>query len=344
VFSNLLNFWILTRVVQAVTVAALWLAGIVVGAQIALQWRRGASSEKQLILERRAELVATLMQVALLLTMVGLGLAVLVADRLVDGIRGAMCAFGVFASTEIGFDTLLVSYAAAVACSLWVVLHRLDMRLASPVLTRRKFLLLLLLAPLPIWDVYLAIAFALELDFSVIASCCSVWLDDSIVTTEVSQLRMPPSQAAALGLAAAVAALATAALVWKWPRRLTAIPASLFSAAAPIAVMPSILWVVAPHAFGTPQHPCPFCLLHAQGEGIGWPLFLAIFLGNVLGMGIGVVEANRGASRDPAQVSDLERTLARWAALAWTCALVAGIFPVARYLLISGGISVYGET
>jgi hypothetical protein len=68
-----------------------------------------------------------------------------------------------------------------------------------------------------------------------------------------------------------------------------------------------------------------------------------MFLGNVLGMGLGVTEAHRGASGDPVQVNALERKLGFWSALAWTGVLFIGAFPVVRYLLMSGGIFVYGE-
>lgn len=341
--SNLLSFWIFARVVTAVTAATLCLVGVSVGAWIAVRWRRGASSEEQLSLERRAELVATVMQVALLLSIVGFALTVLVADRLVGGIRGAMCAFGVLASTGAGYYGLLASYVTAVACSLWIVLHRLDMRLESPVLTRRKFLYLIVVAPLCLCDVSLVVVFALQLDFSVIASCCSVWLDGSIASTEAAQVRMSPAAAGLLGLSATLGALAAAAAAWRWPGRVTTILASAVSAVAPVAILPAILFVVAPHALVAPQHPCPFCLLHAQGGGIGWPLFSGIFLGSVVGMGLGVVEVHRGASGDPRQVSVMQQVLARWSAIAWACVLLVGAFPVVRYLVKSGGVFVYGE-
>ena len=79
------------------------------------------------------------MQVTLILEVLGLGLSVFVTDHLVGGIRGAMCAFGVLASTPTGFHGLFVSVLTAMACGLWVVLHRFDLRLEAPVLTRRKF-------------------------------------------------------------------------------------------------------------------------------------------------------------------------------------------------------------
>lgn len=341
--TNFLNYWILARIVEALAVALLCLVGTVTGLRVAVRWRWGESSEEQLALERRAELVATVMQVALILKMLGLGLSVFVADHLVGSIRGAMCAFGVLASTKTGYYGLLATFLSAVVCFLWVILHRLDLLLEAPVLTRRKFRLLLLVAPVVLCDFGLVVAFAYELDFSVIASCCSVWLDDNVVSTEAAAFLMSPMAAGLLGCFGAFSAVAAAAAAWRWPQRATALTAGAISALAPVAALLAILWVVAPHVLGTPQHPCPFCLFHAQGDWIGWPLFSAIFVGSVTGMGIGVVELNRGVIADSTPARAMQRTLARWSVLAWTCALIVGVLPVAGYLLKSGGVSVFGE-
>lgn len=113
---------------------------------------------QQLALERQAELVASVMQVALILEVLGLGLSVLVADHLAGGIRGAMCAFGVLASTRAGFAGLLVSLLTAVVCGLWMILHRFDLYLETPVLTHRKFAWLLPVGALALADLALTVA------------------------------------------------------------------------------------------------------------------------------------------------------------------------------------------
>ena len=101
--TNFLNVWLLARVMQSAVAATLCGLGAVLGLGIVWRWRAGQSDEVQLTLERQAELVAAVMQVALFVGIVGLALSVFVADHLVGGIRGAMCAFGVLASTGSGF-------------------------------------------------------------------------------------------------------------------------------------------------------------------------------------------------------------------------------------------------
>ena len=63
--TNLLRPWILARLLSGAAVLALVIYGAVVAWRVLKHWRVGKSSEGQLALERRAELVATIVQVAL---------------------------------------------------------------------------------------------------------------------------------------------------------------------------------------------------------------------------------------------------------------------------------------
>ncbi len=342
--TNLLNVWLLARVIQAAVTTTLVLLGAGVGVHVAWRWRAAHADEVQLALEREAELVAAVMQVALGVGIAGLVLSVFVADHLVGGIRGAMCAFGVLASTPNGFAGLGVSALTALACGLWVVLHRFDLHLETPVLTRRKMLALLGVAPWAVADFWLAVRFARDLDFSVIASCCSVWLDDAVVQGRAAALVVSPGLAGGLGLGATLLALASSLAAWRWPRRATALPAAMLSGVAIFATVPAILGVVAPYALETPGHLCPFCLLQAQGNWLGWPLFGALFSAAVTGLGTGMVEGFRPAAQVAEPGRRFQRALAGWSAWSWLGVLIFGVLPVVRYLVRSGGVPVFGES
>jgi hypothetical protein len=103
-----------------------------------------------------------------------------------------------------------------------------------------------------------------------------------------------------------------------------------------------VLWVVAPYAYETPHHLCPFCLLRGDVLGLGWPLYASLFAALALGLALAVVEALRHRSGEPDEVSAMERGLARWASVAWASALVLGVAPVARYLVLSHGVPLFG--
>lgn len=339
--TNLLRPWILARLLSGAAVLALVVYGAVIAARVLRHWRVGKSSEGQLALERRAELVATIVQVALSIAIVDLALTVLTADRLTDSISGAMCAYGVLDASPWGFVALTLSGLAAGACALWVVLHRLDLELKAPVLTKRKFVGLFVLAPLLAADLFATLRWALDLDMQVVASCCSIGLDGALGSSGAAG-GGPHTLAAGLGFAFTVLAALTAAWAWRRPSRAAAYAAAISSALGLAAAFPAVLWFVAPHAYETPHHLCPFCLLHADVYGIGWPLFGALFGAAVSGLALGLVELQRGASGDGAVVSALERRLGGAAAIGWVAAILLAAFPVVRFAVISGGASLFG--
>lgn len=332
--------WLLARLATGALAAVLCGMALVVAWRVLRRWRLGATSEGQLALERRAELVATLVQVALVVSLGGLALTVLVADRSAQSIRGAMCAWGVFESTAVGFWPVATSALSAMACALWLVLHRLDLRLERPVLTRAKFGALNLVTPLVVLDLATFATFAAQLDFDVVASCCSVGLDGG------SPLRRgaeggPGALLFGAALAFTFGAGALLTVNARRPSMVLSFVGALASLPAAGLTLGATLFYVAPHAYELPHHRCPFCLLHAHVGGIGWPLFGALFAATVLGLASGLVAALRARAGEPMQVDASLRALGRLGALGWLVVLVSLVFPVASYWLRTGS-SVFG--
>lgn len=338
--TNLLRPWIVARLLSGAAVVVLCAIGVIVAMRVLRYWRVGATSEGQLALERRAELVAAVIQVALGVAIANVALTVLSADRLTHSIRGAMCAWGVFDASPWGFTALGTSVAAAAACAFWVILHRLDLRLARPALTRRKYVALLGIVPLVAFDLFATTRWVLDLDMQVVASCCSIGLDDAVSSTGTAE-GGPRALAAGLALGSAALAGLLAFFASRRPGRGIAFFAALVSGIAAVLAMPAILGYVAPHAYESPHHLCPFCLLHADVWGLGWPLFAALFGASVLGSALGLVEAQRGASGEPLQVQALERQLGGWASACWALTIVLAALPVARWAVVSGGASLF---
>ncbi len=331
----------LARFLSGATAAVLCIVALWVAMRVLKHWRIGSSHEGQLALERRAELVATLVQAGLMLALMGLVLTVLAADRSADSIRGAMCAYGVFDSTALAFWPLLTSVLASLGCAFWLVFHRLDLRMKRPTLTRTKFSALFVLGPLLWIDLAVFLGFATQLDFDVIASCCSVGLDGGAVGRWGAD--SSGSGSLVFTVAVALAFCAAAALIWtrRRPGLASSATAALLSLGAAITMVPAILLYVAPHAYETPHHLCPFCLLHADVGGLGWPLFAMVFLGTALGTATALVEAFRKRSGEPEAVSGLQARLGRWGAFAWTSAALLALAPVVRFALVSGGASLF---
>ena len=340
--TNLLRPWILARLLTGGAAAILLVVATLTAWRVLRHWRVGATTEGQIALERRAELVATVVQAALAMTIGGLVLTVLGADRTAPAIRGAMCAYGVFASTDGGFLALATSALASFACAMWLVVHRLDLRMPTPTLTRGKFLALFSVAPLVWLDLWVASRFALRLDLEVVASCCSSGLDSARQTIQGAG-----ADGAYTPFLFAVGATAAAAGTAFWARRRphhasawTAAVASLVAAAASV---PAILGYVAPHVYESPAHQCPFCLLHADVGAIGWPLFGALFAGTVVGAALGLVSALERRAGDASQSQALRRRLGGAGAIAWAIVLVLTVTPVLRFTLTTGGASLFGH-
>ncbi|MCB9600146.1 MAG: hypothetical protein H6721_01840 [Sandaracinus sp.] len=332
--------WLLARLATGALAAVLCVLALGVAVRVLRHWRLGATSEGQLALERRAELVATLVQVALLVSLGGLALTVLAADRSAQSIRGAMCAWGVFESTGVGFLPVATSALAAFGCALWLVVHRLDLRLERPVLTRAKFAALHVVTPLVVLDLVTFGVFAAQLDFDVVASCCSVSLDGGApVRTGAGMGPGATLFVAALALSAGAAALLFANA--RRPSRGLSFASAVASVPAAGLALGATLLYVAPHAYELPHHRCPFCLLHAHVGGIGWPLFGGLFAATVLGVGTGLVAALRNRAGEPTQVDASLGTLGRLGAFGWLVVLVTLAFPVASYWLRTGA-SVFG--
>jgi hypothetical protein len=98
---------------------------------------------------------------------------------------------------------------------------------------------------------------------------------------------------------------------------------------------------VAPHAFEVPQHVCPFCLLRSDVLGIGYPLFGAIFLAVVWGVGAGACGLlARGPAAAAAFAPFAKSRLVR-EAVAWGVALVLGAAPIVRYAIVAGGAPLF---
>ncbi|MEZ4326614.1 MAG: hypothetical protein R3B40_15470 [Polyangiales bacterium] len=340
--ENLLHPTLLARVLSGLAALGATVVATAVGVQV-LRARGQAArgSEEGIALERRSELAAMLVQAAMVFQLVNAVLSVVTADRLSPSVQGAMCAYGVLDLGASGFVMLGVTLASALACALWLALHRYDLRLPTATLSPVAWRALLGVAPLMALDFALTLRFALSLDLSVVASCCASQLDPEVAATMGAQVGLPRI---AFGVALAVCAACVAVAVAIQRRDHGALVGTLgvLSTLACCASVPSIMGFVAPHAYGSPVHTCPFCLLHADVWGIGWPLFSALFAGLTLGLTPSLVRGLSRVAGEREQARALERDAARFAGYAFAVLLVFQLVPVVRYLAASGGASVFG--
>ena len=339
--TNSLHPALLARVLAGLAASGILLAAL------RLSWALSSAppppgSEQAIALERRAELVAGLVRVALGIQVIALALTVFAADRLHGSLRGAMCAYGVFASTESGFAALGTSAIAAMGGGLWLALHEYDLELPRPTLTRRKFRVLFAMAPIALLDLGVTLRFFSELDLDVVASCCASQLDPAISATLGAEV----FGAKGLGLVAILAAtgaVITALVRQRRDGRLPSFALGTLGLVAATAGIPAAIGYVAPHVYASPLHACPFCLLHAEHAGYGWWLFGALGLALLRSLQVAGVELQTAKTGERKLANQLTRRLSRTAALAWCVTAALGVAPVLLYMMQTGA-DVFGGT
>lgn len=339
--GNLFRPWLLALVLPELVAAVLAIVAMSAALRVLSLGPSPRTSELALAIERRAELVATLFGVASMATLVALLVEVAGADRLRASVRGAMCAWGVLAGDAWGFRSLGLAAVSALACAAWLALHRVDLALRAPELSRAKFAFVLVVAPLLVANLGAGMLYALGLDFRMVASCCSTGLEgarESVLGASGGARTTAFAIFAGAGAAAIVLALAARA-------RRSATLAGLAAGASALAALasaPAILGYVAPYAYESPVHLCPFCLLDGDGHYLGWPLYAALFAATSIGLavGVGAIVSVRVHERDAAW-SVVSRSLGRMA-VAWALTLAVALYPIAHFALTSGGVSLFG--
>jgi len=337
---NLLEPWVLLRVVAGLVTTLFFARAAMTAQKVLRNFDVRRATEGQLALEKQIELASTFVRVGSIMQVLALALTVLGADRLSRGVRGAMCAYGVFGANEWGFRSLAVTGAVACAAGVLGQIYAFDGRVRTLDLARPLAALTLITFPLTVIDLVLVAKFFGALDLSVVASCCSVRLDPIASAGEVftSGPRRLATLLAVIGVALSIGVALFAA------RSPTKVRLAAFGAVSllslPAALAASVL-EVAPHVFEVPHHVCPFCLLRSDAYAIGYPLFGALFLAVVwaVGAAASAVLSRSAAARDALAAFARPRVLG--SAVAWALALALGVLPVARYAIISGGASLF---
>ena len=270
---------------------------MLVAARVALQilagWQPQSADERQLHLERRTSLVSVLVNYALGFSILSLPLFLYTLDSLHPLFVGAMCATGSLNANPIGWSALFAKLLLALLAALWVVINHYDLQAEDFPLVRFKSLALLLLLPLVAVDLYLQTRYFLGLNPEIITSCCgSLFSSDAGgVAAEVSGLPPQPMMIALYGGAVVFAGLILACLGRSWPvlRWLLALAAAVFL----LLGLAAAVSFISLYVYELPTHHCPFDMLQASSNFIGYPLFLFLFGASFCGLVPAVLQGMR---------------------------------------------------
>jgi hypothetical protein len=276
-------------------------------------WDIASGSERQLRLERRTYLMATLLTFVFATQLVALLLFVFNADKMAVMFVGAMCAVGTLNANAFGFPALIAQIVVFFLAAAWLVVNHADNRAYDYPLVRVKYRLLLGTIP------FVALAFALQLEYflnlkaDVITSCCGSLFSGDAKTITGDAAALPPQPAMALFYGAlAVAAGAAAyhassyrphpqgsgAQLFKTPEaegagRMNAGSGYFVAASSAIAfatAMIGILSFISLYVYEHPHHHCPFCLLKPEYNYQGYWLYVPLFAATAAGLGVGAVQ------------------------------------------------------
>jgi hypothetical protein len=274
-------------------------------------WDLRSGSARQLRLERRTQLVATLLGFIFLTQLLALLLLVFTADALAVQFVGAMCAVGSFNVNGYGFPTLYLKLALFFGAAGWLFMNHVDNRAPDFPLVRVKYGLLLLITPLALAAALVELNYFVHLRADVITSCCGTLFGDTGTSVAGDLSAWPPLPAMA-GFYGFMALLLVAGVTALRYRR--AVP--LFSALGVLAFPGGIAAVVSfasLYIYEHPHHHCPFCLLKAEYSWVGYALYLPLFAASALSFGLAITApAARAASLVPVMGRVAPRVVA-WA-------------------------------
>ncbi len=272
----LLNPAIIALFMVSVVISLMLCLASVFAVQLLRSWDINSGSEWQLRLERRTYLISTLLGMAFASELISLLLFVYNAEAMSGQFVGAMCATGVLNVNGWGWPTLFLKIAIFFLGSIWLALNKLDNKGYDYPLIRKKYMLLLLILPLVLSELYTQSRYFLEMNPDVITSCCgSLFSSDADgVAAEVSSL----SPATAVYMLYGTGLLVMLSGTFSLYRNKGGKVFALFAVLAFIAALSSIVSYVSLYIYQHPHHHCPFCILKSGHDYAGYTLYLPLFL------------------------------------------------------------------
>lgn len=338
--QNLLEPWVLLRIAAGLVAFLLFARGAMTAQRVLRRFDVARATEGQLALERQMELASTFVRIGAVVQVLALALSALASDRLSRGVRGAMCAYGVFGANDWGFRSLAATATVALLAGVLTQVLAFDARVRGFDLVRPIAQLTLVMAPLSAIDLAFAYEYLTRLDLTVVASCCSVQLDP-VAARGAGFAGGPRVVATIMAVAGTVLSIGAALFAARSPTRARITGAGIVSLVATPAALAASVLEVAPHAFEVPQHVCPFCLLRADVLAIGYPLYGALLLAATWAGGAAASALLARGEAARAALAPFARLRLTRGAVAWAVALVVGLAPVVRFAIVSGGASLF---
>jgi len=264
------------------------------GMRIIRHWDIHSGSERQLELERRTYLVSTVMTYALGFQILSLFLFIYTADTLSPLFVGAMCAAGSLKVNSFGYPALIGKIVNCLLAGLWLIVNATDNKAHDYPLIRTKYWLLLVITPLVLAETFIQAGYLLSLRPNIITSCCALVFSTESKTILSNLLSLPRLWSQIAFIFSMIVTLALGLSVCLKNKGVL-----LFSLASLLHFLLSIsalISFISMYIYELPTHHCPFCLLHQEYGYIGYPMYGAMLVSAVSGMGAGIIHPFRAVA------------------------------------------------
>jgi len=285
---------IVALVLVSLLLTMMSLAGAFFGIRIIRRWDLSSGSEEQLVLERQTYLISTILSYVLVFEIGSLFLFIYTADSMHTLFTGAMCAAGTLYVDSYGYPALLLKILNVILAGLWLIFNGVDNRAYDYPLIRKKYAMLLILAPLILAETVVQTLYFTRMNADVITSCCGSLfsLEGGSLPSDIAAL---PVKAAMAGFFSVLGLTLSSGLVYRFTGRL----GWLFSFSGglffPVAGAAFIAFISL-YFYELPTHRCPFCVLQREYGYIGYPLYAALLVGVICALGVGLLIPFRNIS------------------------------------------------
>jgi hypothetical protein len=323
---------IIALLVSSALMSALVLYSSWYGVRILRHWDLGSGSGLQLDLERRTYLISTVLAYVFGFQLISLFLLIYTADNLSSLFTGAMCAAGTFNVNGYGYPLLLLKMLNFVFAGLWLIVNHADNRAYDYPLIRKKYAMLLGLAPLLVLEAVLQFLYFQGLRPDVITSCCGSLFSVNSPSVAADLAALP---AAPMKVVFAVTMAATILLGIRLAARGRG--GYLFSGAAAASFLvgiASVLSFLSIAVYELPTHHCPFCFLQKEYGYIGYLVYVTLLGGAVAGIGTGLLMPFRSIASLVGIIPPLQKRLAVLSLVFYSSFTLLAIFILQRSNLV----------
>jgi hypothetical protein len=257
------------------------------GIRIIRRWDLQSGSEQQLDLERNTYLISTILSYMLLFQAGSFFLYIYTAESLHSQFIGAMCAAGTLNANSYGYPTFLLKMLNLIFSALWLIVNYADNHAYDYPLIKKKYAMLLVLAPLIVAETVLQTAYFTGLKGDVITSCCGSLFGAGRNSVSSEMAAVPVKAAMAVFYLSLVLTFASGLFYW-----IKGKPGYLFSISSGVTFLVSCVSLVSfisLYFYELPTHHCPFCILQKEYGYVGYLLYATLLTGVISGLGTGIL-------------------------------------------------------